>query len=72
MNLGVAFSSSMALDYGGMAQKLGKNVGDDFRRARSPSVVLAFAAGRTRSAGSGAAPWSRARPRKPTSIMRSG
>ena len=47
MNLGVAFQLvDDALDYGGMAQKLGKNVGDDFREGKiTLPVVLAFRRG---------------------------
>ncbi len=47
MNLGVAFQLiDDALDYGGKAQKLGKNVGDDFREGKiTLPVVLAFRRG---------------------------
>jgi len=47
MNLGVAFQLvDDALDYGGTAQKLGKNVGDDFREGKiTLPVVLAFRRG---------------------------
>ena len=47
MNLGVAFQLvDDALDYGGAAQKLGKNVGDDFREGKiTLPVVLAFRRG---------------------------
>ena len=47
MNLGIAFQLvDDALDYGGKAQKLGKNVGDDFREGKiTLPVVLAFRRG---------------------------
>jgi octaprenyl-diphosphate synthase len=47
MNLGVAFQLvDDALDYGGTAKKLGKNVGDDFREGKiTLPVVLAFRRG---------------------------
>jgi len=47
MNLGVAFQLvDDALDYGGKAAKLGKNVGDDFREGKiTLPVVLAFRRG---------------------------
>ncbi|MGB6535912.1 MAG: polyprenyl synthetase family protein [Xanthobacteraceae bacterium] len=47
MNLGVAFQLvDDVLDYGGTAQKLGKNVGDDFREGKiTLPVVLAFRRG---------------------------
>src|SRR4029078_4155805 len=47
MNLGVAFQLvDDALDYGGKAKKLGKNVGDDFREGKiTLPVVLAFRRG---------------------------
>ena len=47
MNFGVAFQLvDDALDYGGAAQKLGKNVGDDFREGKiTLPVVLAFRRG---------------------------
>jgi len=47
MNLGVAFQLvDDALDYGGAAAKLGKNVGDDFRDGKiTLPVVLAFRRG---------------------------
>jgi octaprenyl-diphosphate synthase len=47
MNLGVAFQLvDDALDYGGRAAKLGKNVGDDFREGKiTLPVVLAFRRG---------------------------
>jgi octaprenyl-diphosphate synthase len=47
MNLGIAFQLvDDALDYGGTAQKLGKNVGDDFREGKiTLPVVLAFRRG---------------------------
>jgi octaprenyl-diphosphate synthase len=47
MNLGVAFQLvDDALDYGGMAAKLGKNVGDDFREGKiTLPVVLSFRRG---------------------------
>ena len=49
MNLGVAFQLvDDALDYGGSAAKLGKNVGDDFREGKiTLPVVLAFRRGST-------------------------
>ena len=47
MNLGIAFQLvDDALDYGGMAAKLGKNVGDDFREGKiTLPVVLSFRRG---------------------------
>jgi octaprenyl-diphosphate synthase len=47
MNLGVAFQLvDDALDYGGKAARLGKNVGDDFRQGKiTLPVVLAFRRG---------------------------
>jgi octaprenyl-diphosphate synthase len=47
LNLGVAFQLvDDALDYGGAAAKLGKNVGDDFREGKiTLPVVLAFRRG---------------------------
>jgi octaprenyl-diphosphate synthase len=47
MNLGVAFQLvDDALDYGGKATRLGKNVGDDFREGKiTLPVVLAFRRG---------------------------
>jgi octaprenyl-diphosphate synthase len=47
MNLGVAFQLvDDALDYGGTAAKLGKNVGDDFREGKiTLPVVLSFRRG---------------------------
>ncbi len=47
LNLGVAFQLiDDALDYGGSAAKLGKNVGDDFREGKiTLPVVLAFRRG---------------------------
>ncbi len=47
MNLGIAFQLvDDALDYGGKAQKLGKNTGDDFREGKiTLPVVLAFRRG---------------------------
>ena len=47
LNLGVAFQLiDDALDYGGHAAKLGKNVGDDFREGKiTLPVVLAFRRG---------------------------
>src|SRR5262245_27368177 len=47
MNLGIAFQLvDDALDYGGKAQKLGKNVGDDFREGKiTLPVVLSFRRG---------------------------
>jgi octaprenyl-diphosphate synthase len=47
MNLGIAFQLvDDALDYGGKAAKLGKNVGDDFREGKiTLPVVLAFRRG---------------------------
>jgi octaprenyl-diphosphate synthase len=47
MNLGIAFQLiDDALDYGGSAAKLGKNVGDDFREGKiTLPVVLAFLRG---------------------------
>jgi octaprenyl-diphosphate synthase len=47
MNLGIAFQLvDDALDYGGTAAKLGKNVGDDFREGKiTLPVVLAFRRG---------------------------
>ncbi|MGP0106711.1 polyprenyl synthetase family protein [Rhodoblastus sp.] len=47
MNLGIAFQLiDDALDYGGQAAKLGKNVGDDFREGKiTLPVVLSFRRG---------------------------
>jgi octaprenyl-diphosphate synthase len=47
MNLGIAFQLvDDALDYGGKAHKLGKNVGDDFREGKiTLPVVLSFRRG---------------------------
>jgi octaprenyl-diphosphate synthase len=47
MNLGIAFQLvDDVLDYGGTAQKLGKNIGDDFREGKiTLPVVLAFRRG---------------------------
>jgi octaprenyl-diphosphate synthase len=47
LNLGIAFQLiDDALDYGGMAAKLGKNLGDDFREGKiTLPVVLAFRRG---------------------------
>ena len=47
MNLGIAFQLiDDALDYGGQAAKLGKNVGDDFREGKiTLPVVLTFRRG---------------------------
>jgi octaprenyl-diphosphate synthase len=47
MNLGISFQLvDDVLDYGGTAQKLGKNVGDDFREGKiTLPVVLAFRRG---------------------------
>ena len=47
MNLGIAFQLiDDALDYGGAGEKLGKNVGDDFREGKiTLPVVLAFRRG---------------------------
>jgi octaprenyl-diphosphate synthase len=47
MNLGIAFQLvDDALDYGGNAAKLGKNIGDDFREGKiTLPVVLAFRRG---------------------------
>jgi octaprenyl-diphosphate synthase len=47
MNLGITFQLvDDALDYGGAAQKLGKNIGDDFREGKiTLPVVLAFRRG---------------------------
>jgi octaprenyl-diphosphate synthase len=47
MNLGITFQLiDDVLDYGGAAQKLGKNVGDDFREGKiTLPVVLAFRRG---------------------------
>ena len=47
LNLGIAFQLvDDALDYGGAAQKLGKNVGDDFREGKiTLPVVLSFRRG---------------------------
>jgi octaprenyl-diphosphate synthase len=47
MNLGIAFQLvDDVLDYGGAAQKLGKNIGDDFREGKiTLPVVLAFRRG---------------------------
>jgi octaprenyl-diphosphate synthase len=49
-NLGIAFQLiDDALDYGGSAAKLGKNVGDDFREGKiTLPVVLSFRRGETR------------------------
>ena len=58
MNLGVAFQLvDDALDYGGKAAKLGKNVGDDFREGKiTLPVVLSFRRGSETERGF----WSRA------------
>ena len=47
MNLGIAFQLvDDALDYGGKAAKLGKNVGDDFREGKiTLPVVLSYRRG---------------------------
>ena len=47
MNLGVAFQLiDDALDYGGVASKLGKNTGDDFREGKiTLPVVLSYRRG---------------------------
>jgi octaprenyl-diphosphate synthase len=47
LNLGIAFQLiDDVLDYGGVAQKLGKNVGDDFREGKiTLPVVLAYRRG---------------------------
>jgi octaprenyl-diphosphate synthase len=47
LNLGIAFQlMDDVLDYGGVAQKLGKNVGDDFREGKiTLPVVLAYRRG---------------------------
>jgi octaprenyl-diphosphate synthase len=47
MNLGIAFQLvDDALDYGGKAVKLGKNVGDDFREGKiTLPVVLSYRRG---------------------------
>jgi octaprenyl-diphosphate synthase len=47
MNLGIAFQLvDDALDYGGIAAKLGKNIGDDFREGKiTLPVVLSFRRG---------------------------
>src|SRR5262249_3291274 len=47
MNLGIAFQlADDALDYGGKAAKLGKNVGDDFREGKiTLPVVLSYRRG---------------------------
>ncbi|MEN9894711.1 MAG: hypothetical protein RIR97_563 [Pseudomonadota bacterium] len=49
MNLGLAFQLvDDALDYGGQAQDLGKNVGDDFREGKiTLPVILAYRRGTT-------------------------
>ena len=77
MNLGIAFQLvDDALDYGGRAAKLGKNVGDDFREGKiTLPVVLSFRRGTRRSARSGAAPSrtasrARATSSTPIAIMR--
>ena len=66
MNLGVAFQLvDDALDYGGKAAKLGKNVGDDFREGKiTLPVVLSFRRGSESERRSGAARWNRATPRR--------
>ncbi|MBI4275826.1 MAG: polyprenyl synthetase family protein [Rhizobiales bacterium] len=58
MNLGIAFQLvDDALDYGGKAAKLGKNVGDDFREGKiTLPVVLSF----RRGSSSERAFWTRA------------
>ena len=58
-NLGVAFQLiDDALDYGGTSAKLGKNVSDDFARARSPCrSFYPSGAARRPSANSGSARW---------------
>src|SRR5262245_35247067 len=73
MNLGVAFQLvDDALDYGGKAAKLGKNVGDDFRegRSRCPSCSRSAAAPRA-NARSGDARSRTARRPRPISSTRS-
>ena len=74
MNLGIAFQLvDDALDYGGKAAKLGKNVGDDFREGKiTLPVVLSFRRGsRKRARRSGAACSRTAMRPRPTSSMRS-
>jgi octaprenyl-diphosphate synthase len=53
MNLGIAFQLvDDALDYGGKAAKLGKNVGDDFREGKiTLPVVLSFRRGSEKERG---------------------
>jgi len=53
MNLGIAFQLiDDALDYGGASQKLGKNVGDDFREGKiTLPVVLSFRRGTSEERG---------------------
>jgi octaprenyl-diphosphate synthase len=57
LNLGIAFQLiDDALDYGGVAAKLGKNTGDDFREGKiTLPVVLSSAAATRSSAPSGSA-----------------
>ena len=57
MNLGIAFQLvDDALDYGGKAAKLGKNVGDDFREGKiTLPVVLSFRRGSESERRSGGA-----------------
>ncbi len=62
MHLGMAFQLvDDVLDYGGSADDLGKNVGDDFREARSPCPSSSPMRRATRaSASSGVRPWKKA------------
>ena len=73
MNLGIAFQLvDDALDYGGKAAKLGKNVGDDFREGKiTLPVVLSFRRGSESERGSGGARSRRATRPTPTSSRRS-